>query len=33
VKVHRAHIVVRLLVEGLVLALVLMIGVWGIVRL
>jgi hypothetical protein len=33
VKGHRAHIVVGLLVEGLVLSLVLMIGVWGIVAL
>jgi hypothetical protein len=33
VKGHRAHIVVRLLVEGSVLALVLMIGLWGIVAL
>jgi hypothetical protein len=33
VKRHRAHIVVRLLVEGLVLSLVLMFGLWGIVAL
>jgi hypothetical protein len=33
VKRHRAHIVVGLLVEGLVLALVLMIWLWGIVAL
>jgi hypothetical protein len=33
VKGHRAHIVVGLLVEGLVLSLVLMIGLWGIVAL
>ncbi len=32
-KGHRAHIVVGLLVEGSVLALVLMIGLWGIVAL
>ncbi len=32
-KRHRAHIVVRLFVEGLVLALVMMFGVWGIVAL
>jgi hypothetical protein len=33
VKRHRAHIVVRLLVEGLVLSLVLMVWLWGIVEL
>ena len=32
-KGHRAHIVVRLLVEGLVLSLVLMFWLWGIVEL
>ena len=32
-KGHRAHIVVGLLVEGLVLSLVLMFGLWGIVAL
>ncbi len=32
-KGHRAHIVVRLLVEGSVLALVLMFWLWGIVEL
>jgi hypothetical protein len=33
VKGHRAHIVVGLLVEGSVLSLVLMMGLWGIVAL